>query len=279
MNKCLITKLDAIASNDSLDVFGGVTAQIEGEKSLGQNYYVVWTDSSKTKYKIKNGYLVTSGGEQIEGVTTKTNVIKAMSKNGEVATLSLLNKEYLSKINVAMPLKLNGFRGCVNLEKLVGTYLVGDIEGLADVKLTDITLSNNADVYGELSALSPTITTIISLHQAANNRITYKDANIRANSNCLMTFMEFPATNTFVAQEDLENYLIASACCAYGGRGSGFKIRFDNLTYQLSRKAKEALWFLQNKMYANVGDAERTAGTYFAISGVDISDITSEPNW
>lgn len=276
MAVCFITQLDAVASSESLRVFGGVSGDFEGQLSLGQNYFVVWTDSSKTKYRIKDGYLRNSNGIDIEGVSDDTTITKAIAKSGKIARLTLLNKEDLKSIAIAPMWHLGDFKGCVNLTTLPVGNAKGDIGGLSDTKLASIGFTENADVYGELAEVPSTMHTINGLENSAKNRITYKDADARAESNSLAIYIPYPTVKTFASKQDLENYLIASAKCAYGRSGNPKIEGLQNVS--LSQKAKEAVWLLKNKMYANVGDTQRTSGSYFTIEGVDLTGV-SEPNW
>lgn len=274
-NKCLVTRLAGVASDATLPVFNAIKYTINTEVGVNQNYYTKWTDSSFTKLKIQNGYFL-KDGKRVDGITTDAFVAQAVPNTTEAA-LYLMNKENLVQSLVVAPFNLRDLEGCHNLVGISCGKAYGDIAGLSSNKLREIGFSNNANVYGDLSRISPSICQITSLHVAGAKKMTYTKGE-RANSNNIAVNIIYPM-ECFATMEDVENYLIASAKCAFNAQRSTVILDITEKGDQLSRKAREAVWYLTHKMYANIGDTQRTNGTYFTISGVDISDITSDPNW
>lgn len=274
-NKCLVTRLAGVASDATLPVFNAIKYTIDTEVGVNQNYFTKWTDSSFTKLKIQNGYFL-KDGKRVDGITTDAFVVKAVPNTTEAA-LYLMNKENLVQSIVDAPFNLRDLEGCHNLVEISCRKAYGDIAGLSSNKLREIGFSNNANVYGDLSRISPSICQITSLHLAGAKKMTYTKGE-RANSNNIAVNIIYPI-ECFATLEDVENYLIASAKCAFANERTTNKMFITEKGNQLSRKAREAVWYLTNKMYANIGDTQRTNGTYFTISGVDISDITADPNW
>lgn len=274
-NKCLVTRLAGVASDATLPVFNAIKYTIDTEVGVNQNYYTKWTDSSFTKLKIQNGYFL-KDGKRVDGITTDAFVAQAVPNTTEAA-LYLMNKENLVQSLVGAPFNLRDLEGCYSLEKISCGKAYGDIAGLSSNKLKDVGFSIANSVYGDVSKVSPTLRQITSLHVAGAKKMTYTDG-VRSDSSNVAVNVIYPM-NCFATLEDVENYLIASAKCAFANERSTTIIEITEKGSLLSRKAREAIWYLRHKMFANIGDTQRTNGTYFTISGVDISDITSDPNW
>lgn len=273
--RCLVTRLASVASDANLPVFNAIRFTIDSQVPLNQNYYTKWSDSAYTKIKIQNGYFVDADGNRHEEIVTSPQIIKAVPNASGSCHLYLMNKEKLTNVIITHPFNLSNLVGCDNLQSITCSKAQGDVAGLANVKLGEIHLSENANVFGDVAAISPTIYQVLSLESAGNKKMTYTK-DMRADSSNLAVNVIYPAA-CFATKEDVENYLIASAKCAFGNRTITLMELSSSLSY--SQKAKEAVWYLKNKMYANVGDSKRTPGTYFNITGIDISSITSDPNW
>lgn len=292
--KCLVTQLNEAVENNDLMFFNALRYKV---KTMGRiAYYAKFSPVSFRKARIINGVFAdvndVSLGTEISGASYDNTRKIILDEGQEYAIVIIENKGNITSMDLAN-LFPGGIYSQINTEEFAnisslsgGVFslrgLVGDIANLANIaakQLVDypsVEGSAETKLYGDMSLLNasvahlPTSVTKVCSFTAGNR----SDSNNNAFS-CL--------SSTWRSPQDLENFLVAQAKCAWNPdvRGSNYlkTIRPSIPASQVTQLMKEACWYLHNKMYANLGDVTRTSGTYFTIDTIDYSDITEDPGW